>query len=100
MSITRWPYYVPRPQDPDSTLDYQLDWSEWLDEGESIAESYWVVSPTGTISASGASTTLTYVWFSGGDPGSEITLTNTITTDLSPIPRIDSRSLIISIEER
>jgi hypothetical protein len=84
-------------KDPDSTMDFNIDWEEWL-EGDSITTSSWSVPAglvvTGTVfAASGLAT----IWLAGGTVGDIYTITNTITTAFG---RDDQRSLVIVIVER
>ncbi len=62
--------------------DYTVDWSQDLGT-DTIATSTWSVEPTGlSISAPAPSNTTTAatVWTSGGSPGANYLVTNTITT--------------------
>lgn len=86
------------PKDPDETLDYSIDWSARLDEGDSISSSTWIISPTGLVQESAAfNGALTTIWVSGGEMGKTYTLTNRIQTsagrirDLSYGLRIDQK---------
>ena len=79
-------------KDPDAVLDYQIDWSDWLDT-DTIADSTWTAPDDGiTMDSDEASTTATVVWLSGGTAGDIYTLTNHITTDGG---REDDRSIQI-----
>lgn len=101
MSITTWPYKVSEPKDPNSTLDYEIDWSEWLGDGESIASSAWSCADTSiTLATPSATATTTKVWISGGTVGTSATITNRVTTDSSPVARIEDRSIVLKIKER
>lgn len=84
-------------KDPDAVLDYQVDWSSWLESGETISTSTWVV-PTGITedSSSNTSTDAT-IWLSGGTVEETYTVTNRVTTSLG---RTDDRSFVISVQER
>lgn len=67
-------------KDPDSVLDYGIDWSDWLASGETISTSTWTV-PTGITEDSdlnGDESTL--IWLSGGTAGTTYTLANKIVT--------------------
>lgn len=99
MAISRWPYVVRTSKDPNAVLDYSIDWTEWLEETETITDSEWEAS-SGTIEDSSFDEKTTQVWLSGGEAGETITLTNRVTTDSSPVERIDDRSLLIKVEER
>lgn len=66
-------------KDPGSTLDYVIDWSEWL-ETDTIASSTWDV-PAGLTDISSANTTTeTTQWLAGGTAGAVYPVTNQITT--------------------
>lgn len=97
--ISRWPYRVREPKDPSDELDYLLDWTDWLDVTETIIDSDWEAS-SGLISVAEFADKTTRAWLSGGVDGTEITMTNTITTSSAPVARVASRSLIIKVENR
>jgi len=99
MAISKWPHRLSVPKDPDATLDYQIDWSDWLADGESIVTSEWVVLGA-TLVDEGSTATLSTAWISGGSVGAMISLTNRITTDSSPVARIDDRTLIIKVAQK
>ena len=64
-------------KDPDATLDYIIDWSEWLDT-DTISTSTWTV-PTGLTNVSDSNTTTTAtIWLSGGTAGQRYTVSNRI----------------------
>jgi len=96
-------------KDADAELDYGLDWSDWLEAGETIAESAWEV-PDGLTTVLGANDqpaqgvinggTTTVIWLAGGEPGQLYTVTNRITTNLDPLARTDDRSIVIQITQR
>jgi hypothetical protein len=88
-------------KDPDATLDYHRDWSEWLVDGDTITSSEWIVPDdfevgTGEKAPSFTSSTAT-VWLSGGEPRRAYRVTNRITTTQG---RVDDRSLVILVRER
>lgn len=83
-------------KDPDARLDFVIDWSEWVVEGDSITSSVWL---PGGLDASdesldGARAT---VWLSGGTPGVTYKVTNRVTTSAG---RIDDRTLDVLVIER
>lgn len=82
-------------KDPDAVLDYQIDWSSWLD-GDTIATSTWKV-PSGIIKDSDTNddTTAT-IWLSGGTAGESYEVTNSIVTAGG---RENDRTMIIPIRE-
>lgn len=75
----------PLPKDPDDICDYQFDWSDRLEAGETIATSTFTVDQgsveidtvTNPPSISGALTTL---WLSGGAANETCVITNRIVT--------------------
>ena len=98
MSISKWPHKLSVPKDPDAVLDYQIDWSDWLADGESIVTSEWIVTGA-TIDSEESTATVSTAWISGGSVGTMISLTNRITTDNAPA-RVDDRTLIIKVTQR
>jgi hypothetical protein len=69
--------------DPDAVLDYTIDWSAWLGDGETIALSTWDVpgGATGLTEVSDTATsTETSVRISGGTAGTWYEVTNHIIT--------------------
>ena len=77
-----------KTKDPDSTLDYGVDWSEWLDDGDEIASSMWLSITPSTSPAleyeTGSEATdsnSTKIEITGGKVGVRYTVTNRITTD-------------------
>lgn len=99
MAIASWPYKVPEPKDPQATLDYSIDWSDWLSDGEVLTNSEWAAS-SGAIQSPSFTDTATGIWLSGGEVGIAIVLTNTITTNSTPVARVDERSLVIKVKQR
>lgn len=78
-------------KDPNAILDYENDWSAWLD-GDTITASTWT-APTGiTATTSSNTTTTATVWLSGGTIGETYKVVNHITTTAG---RQDDRSLVI-----
>lgn len=82
---------------PAEILDYTVDWSGWLAEGDSITAVSWVVPNGVSLVAQandGASAT---IWLSGGAPGVEYWVTNRVTT---AVGRTAERSFRIVVVER
>jgi len=95
-----------------SVLDYKFDWagssnshpsgtSDWLESGEKII-SFSLISASG-LNISGSlltdnNTSVTF-WASGGEIYKEYDVTCEITTNSSPVARIDSRKMKIKIVE-
>ena len=86
-------------KDKDATLDYLVDWTQWLAVGETLTASAWTVQ-TGLTTATPApsfTTTKATIWLSGGTTGTTYTVTNHATTSAG---RIDDRSFTIQVVER
>lgn len=98
------PPYMPI-KDPDSIVDYGIKWSLFLQAGETIVSSSWII-PSGlargvdTITASG-----TAIWLGGGSAGKLYEVTNRITTNRnsggsSVSVFTEDQTLIIEVKER
>ena len=99
VKATAWPYRHKVPKDPDAILDYQLDWSGWLADGESITGVTVAVDGV-NLETSTFTVDATTAWVSGGTAGETATITFRVTTDSNPINRVDDRSIILTIGER
>lgn len=84
-------------KDPDAVLDYGIDWSTYLESGETITDSDWTVPSGITKDSDQRADTSTKAWFSGGTAGETYTVSNKIVTSSS---RTDERSFEIRVEER
>ena len=89
-------------KDPDATLDYTIDWSEWLAEADNdtISASEWLTDNIDggiEITSDSKTDTTATVWLAGGTIGERYKVTNRITTVGS---RIDDRSIKISVMEK
>lgn len=87
-------------KDPDAKLDFGINWSDWLADGETISSSAWAVPSGITQSSSPAptnTTNTTTIWLEGGSAGTTYTVTNRITTSAG---RIDERSLFVAVKSR
>jgi hypothetical protein len=83
-------------KDPDSTLDYEIDWTAWLG-ADTIATSTWIPA-TGITEASSTNTTTTAtVWLTGGTVGQTYLVTNRITTAAG---RTDDRTIRVQVQNR
>ena len=85
--------------DPQAKLDYAVDWSAWLQSGETISASTWSV-PAGISEATPAPSEtdgVATIWLTGGTAGQLYTVTNHITTSMG---REDDRSLFLRVIER
>lgn len=83
-------------KDPDAVLDYQFNWEDWLEDGETISTSTFLVDGL-TIDSQGHNTTRSTVWLSGGGAGNVYRVTNRVVTSDS---RTDDRSISIRVMER
>jgi hypothetical protein len=99
VAANKWPYTHRYPKDPNAKLDYQLDWSDWLADGENIANLSITVSGL-TSETSVFTTTTTTAWVSGGVVGVDGSINYRVTTDSAPLGRIDDRTLLLTIAER
>jgi len=81
-------------KNPDSQLDYNIQWEEWL-EGDTILSSSWDV-PAGLNQLASNYTVegLATVWLSDGIVGIEYEVVNTIVTLAG---RMDQRSIFIKV---
>lgn len=87
-----------KSKDPQSVLDYYIDWSDWMTAGDSISTSSWDVSPdTLTEGAAIDSGNLRGVWLSGGTVGVRYRVTNTIVTAQG---RTEQQSLWIVVRDK
>lgn len=91
--------------DPDSKLDYSLNWSEWLSSGDTLSSSTWtastitgdstplVIHSQNTNTATGVSTAV----ISGGQVGGIYTIKNRIDTGAG---LIDERTFRLIVQNR
>ena len=83
-------------KDPNAKLDYQIDWSTWLD-GDTISASSWTV-PDGVVNDDDSnSDTAATIWLTGGTAGTEYEVVNRIVTAGG---RQDERTITIVCEDR
>jgi hypothetical protein len=84
-------------KDPESVLDYNFDWSGWLDTNETIA-SFTVTADTGlTVDSSTEAAGKVTAWLSGGTEGTRYKVVCEIVTDAG---RTDDRTITIVVTER
>lgn len=84
------------PKDPNAVVDYNIDWSSWLPDDDTISTSEWIV-PAGITEDSETNTdTTTTIWLSGGTAGQSYSLTNRITTAQG---RTQDKTITISVKE-
>ena len=91
-------------KDPNAVLDYKVDWTEWLVDGDTITADDWEVVPGGlldpddlVIESHSHDTTSATAWISGGTAGEEYDVRCRITTAHG---RIDDRTFTLVLEER
>lgn len=83
-------------KDPQSVLDYTLDWSDWLGS-DTISQSTFTVPSGITKDSDSFDDTTATIWLSSGTLGKKYTITNKIVTNGG---RTDERSLIIVIKNK
>lgn len=86
-------------KDPDSVLDYTVDWGENYLGSDTISTSTWVV-PTGLTSTSdtiSSNNRRTTIWLSGGLNNQRYKVVNRIVTNVG---RTVDRTIIIHVMER
>ena len=86
-------------KDPNASLDYSVDWSTYLEVGETLAGSAWQIDPAGELAYGAASfgATSATATLSGGVVGHVYRVSNRVTTSLG---RIDDRSFILRVEDQ
>jgi hypothetical protein len=87
-------------KDPDSTVDVSFDWADWLNDISDAAATF-VFEVGGGLSIVGDQPTgsLATVFVSGGTVGELAPITCRITSASVP-PRVEDRTVYLSIEER
>lgn len=83
-------------KDPGEVLDYAVDWSAHLADGDTIVSSSWVVATGLTVGTDSETTTRTTIWLSGGTAGTEYRVTNTVTTAQG---RTFERSFTVTVQD-
>lgn len=86
-------------KDPDATLDYTVDWAEWMTGADVISTVTWTVESGLTQVSTAYTDTTATIWLSGGKAGKAYAITCRVTTDNNPA-RIDDRSFVVSVENR
>lgn len=84
------------PKDPNDVIDYDLDWSKWLRDGDTILVSDWIVPAGITMNSETSTNTSSKIWLSGGTAGQSYSLTNRITTAQG---RQKDRTITIRVKE-
>jgi hypothetical protein len=81
-------------KDPDATLDYTFDWSDWLGVSEQISGAPTTTVTGATKGSTTYDTTSVTQWISGGTAGETATIACKITTNQG---RTDERTISVSI---
>lgn len=84
-------------KDPDAVLDYEIDWTEWLD-GDAIQTATWHDPTDGlTVVRSSTTNTVSTVWLSGGTVGATAKVTCRVVTNGG---RTEDRTLSLWVTQR
>ncbi|ALF00328.1 hypothetical protein SEA_ARCHIE_22 [Mycobacterium phage Archie] len=84
-------------QDPDEVLDYTIDWSEWLAEGDTITEVTATPASGITVDSTSFTVSSTTIWVSGGAAGQRYDISVHVVTNGG---REGDRSITIEIKEK
>lgn len=90
--MAAWP-----DKDPNDKLDYTIDWSAALTEGDTIVASEWEIPNELTSSNISFDTTKTIVWLAGGGNGGKHSIINKVTTSAG---RVIERSVLLKVKSR
>lgn len=88
--------YFELPKDPAANIPLHFDWSEWLEDGDTITDSVWSVPAGITAGSDSFTTTVATIWVTGGTAG-EYRFRNTVTTAAG---LIDRRSVYVLVMDR
>lgn len=84
-------------KDPEAVLDYSIDWSEWLVDGDALSDSDWSAEDGITIDNDTLVGNITTVWLSGGSVNKSYRVVCHITTTGG---REDDRSIFVKMAEK
>lgn len=85
-------------KDPNAVLDFAVDWSKWLAEGETISAAEVTITPAGLTKDSQAiADGKVTAWLSGGVDNASYKATCHITTSQG---RQDDRTFTVSVRQR
>lgn len=83
-------------KDPDGTVDFTIDWTDWL-ESDTISTGTWIV-PAGITKVSSSYTTkMDTIFVSGGSAGNTYSLVNRITTANG---RVNDQTIFILVRDQ
>jgi len=85
-------------QDLSEQLDYSLNWAPWLQDGETIASSVWVV-PAGATLVDDSNTTTTATAWIKLTVKRDTSIVNKITTNSTPARKAE-RSISIKFRDK
>ena len=83
-------------KDPGAVLDYTINWSAWLPDGDTLVDATATATSGLTVDSVSRTTTQTTVWLSGGVAGNSYDVTVRVTTNGG---RIDERTIAIACKE-
>lgn len=84
-------------KDPHAVLDYVFNWSDWLQDGDTIVSRVVTVGTGITKDSDSESAGIVTIWLSGGTHGSDYLVACEITTTLG---RTDERTMNIRCRDR
>lgn len=88
-------------KDPNAVLDYAFDWTGWLAVvGDTIADVLFIPDPALTLVSFSFDANTATAFISGGVVGDKLSLTCRITTNNTPTPRVDDRTIWIKIVQK
>lgn len=67
-------------KDPGDNIDYVADWTRFLDDGETLSSSSWIVQEGISVSSTHLNSPFATVWLRGGDAGVTYRITNRVIT--------------------
>lgn len=82
-------------KDPNSTIDFAIDWNQWL-VNDVVTASSWEVPAAFTIQSEGVTENVTRAFLTGGVANLDYTITNRITTSGG---RIEDRSVLVQVRQ-
>jgi hypothetical protein len=89
--INRW------KKDPSDVLDYEVNWSRWLQPGETLVSRTVTVDTGITVDSSVLGSDKVTIWLSGGTVGTSYRIACRVTTNQF---RTAERTFRIQVEER
>jgi hypothetical protein len=84
-------------KDPNARLEWLFDWTDWLEDGETIATSTVTADDGLTVDSTSHGDSSVVAWLTGGTTGTAYRVTNHITTSDA---RADDRSISVRVMDR